>query len=374
MRPLLALLLSCSAIVATPAVAADNTPAPPPPPTTGSSSPPATGSPTQAPPAATSSGPASGKKSWARPQIEKVVAAGLMAPSIDVFRPNDRLTRGELAELLGALGGSWAVSGDPAAVVRVKELDAQLVRLLGVAATARSVRSTLAGAGLAPKGYAGTEVVARLLGLRLNHPQSEETLELRPLDPITRAETAYSVARVLALRASRSAQAVAGQAESLVLPELTEWQRKVLARATRFIGYPYIWGGTSDRPQSPFGVRVPGGFDCSGLVWRVYKTEPFEGAPQLAQVLQGRTTYVMSAEMRASERIRFASLQPGDLVFFGDEGPSSKPSQVGHMGIAIGGGWMIHSSSRGVTLAPMTGYYADRFAWGRRPLAEAGLA
>ena len=248
------------------------------------------------------------------------------------------------------------------------------MRLLGVAGTAKSVRATLAAAGLAPKGYAGTEVVARLLGLRLNHPQSDETLELGPLDGITRAETAYSVARVLELRASRSAQAVAGQAESLVLPELTEWQRRVLARATRFIGYPYIWGGTSDRPQAPFGVRVPGGFDCSGLVWRVYKTEPFEGAPQLAGVLQGRTTYVMSAEMPASERIRFSSLQPGDLVFFGDNGPSSKPAQIGHMGIAIGGGWMIHSSSRGVTLAPMTGYYADRFAWGRRPLAEAGLS
>ena len=31
-----------------------------------------------------------------------------MAPSIDVFRPNDRLTRAELAELLGALGGELA--------------------------------------------------------------------------------------------------------------------------------------------------------------------------------------------------------------------------------------------------------------------------
>jgi hypothetical protein len=44
------------------------------------------------------------------------------------------------------------------------------------------------------------------------------------------------------------------------------------------------------------------------------------------------------------------------------------------MGIYLGGGWMAHSSSRGTTLAPLVGWYRDRFAWGRRPLAEAGLA
>jgi hypothetical protein len=35
---------------------------------------------------------------------------------------------------------------------------------------------------------------------------------------------------------------------------------------------------------------------------------------------------------------------------------------------------MIHSSGQGVALAPIaTGYYVARFAWARRPLAEAGL-
>ena len=43
------------------------------------------------------------------------------------------------------------------------------------------------------------------------------------------------------------------------------------------------------------------------------------------------------------------------------------------MGIYAGGGWMIHSSRYGVALAPVEGWYAERFAWGRRPLAEAGL-
>jgi cell wall-associated NlpC family hydrolase len=44
------------------------------------------------------------------------------------------------------------------------------------------------------------------------------------------------------------------------------------------------------------------------------------------------------------------------------------------MGIYLGNGWFIHSSDYGVALATLTGWYANEFAWGRRPLAEAGLS
>jgi cell wall-associated NlpC family hydrolase len=106
----------------------------------------------------------------------------------------------------------------------------------------------------------------------------------------------------------------------------------------------------------------------------VYKLEPFAGAPTLSGVLKGRTTYAMSGEVARSARIAHADLEPGDLVFFGSRGPKSKPVEVGHMGIYVGSGWMVHSSDRGATLVPMTGWYETRFAWGRRPLAEAGLS
>jgi cell wall-associated NlpC family hydrolase len=82
----------------------------------------------------------------------------------------------------------------------------------------------------------------------------------------------------------------------------------------------------------------------------------------------------MSGEVPAAKRIPFASLEPGDVLFFGSKGPRSKPARVYHAGIYLGGGWMIHSSGQGVGLAPIaTGYYATHFAWARRPLAEAGL-
>ena len=65
---------------------------------------------------------------------------------------------------------------------------------------------------------------------------------------------------------------------------------------------------------------------------------------------------------------------PGDVIFFGSRGPASKPSEIGHMGIYVGNGWFVHSSSGGVTLQPLEGWYATTLAWARRPLAESGLA
>ena len=43
------------------------------------------------------------------------------------------------------------------------------------------------------------------------------------------------------------------------------------------------------------------------------------------------------------------------------------------MGIVVAPGWFVHSSGNGVTLQPLLGWYLSHFAWGRRPLREAGL-
>jgi cell wall-associated NlpC family hydrolase len=148
----------------------------------------------------------------------------------------------------------------------------------------------------------------------------------------------------------------------------------VLNVAISLIGYPYVWGGTSEKPEAPFNVQARGGFDCSGFVWRVYKLQAYPAGGALAATLQGRTTYQMSGEVPKSERVPFAELQPADVLFFGAAGPRSKPTQVEHAGIYLGNGWFIHSSDYGVALAPLSGWYRTRFAWARRPLAEAGLA
>src|SRR5207244_2530089 len=52
-------------------------------------------------------------------------------------------------------------------------------------------------AGITPPRRFGTEVVARLLDLRLNHPVGQDDLELQPQQTATRAEAAYSIAQIL---------------------------------------------------------------------------------------------------------------------------------------------------------------------------------
>jgi NlpC/P60 family len=257
--------------------------------------------------------------------------------------------------------------------VALKQLDAALVAYLGLAKAAREIQTTLATAGLAPPANTGTEAIARLLGLRLDHPAREDGLELLPDQAVTRAEAAYSFAQLLHLDDGQLAQ-VQAVADAFALPAFTPWQRRILTTAVHYVGFPYVWGGTSPTAETLFGVRSAGGFDCSGFVWRVYKLTPYDGEGHLADVLRGRTTYVMSGEVPKSKRIPAGKLQPADVMFFGAHGPSSRPSEVDHTALYLGNGWFIQSSGEGVTLLPFGGWYAGSFAWGRRPLSEAGLA
>ena len=321
--------------------------------------------------AGTASGAPSVHPQWAAAEIQTVVDAGLMGPSAVAFRPDDPLTASELAVVVSSLGGAISI-GDPDALVTMRELDARIVSLTGLRPEAQHVRRGVLDAGLAARPWLGTETVARLLELRVNHPRGEDELELQVTQPVTRAEAAYSFARYLALTGVQveSARSVLA---GFTLPSLTAWQRVVVDRALRFVGSPYVWAGTSEKPQQLFGTQLPGGFDCSGFVWRVYRNQPFEGAPGLSRVLVGRTTYAMSGEVGRALRVNRTALAPGDVVFFGSKGARSKPSEVGHMGIYVGNGWFVHSSRFGTTLTPMTGWYETTFAWGRSPLVEAGL-
>jgi cell wall-associated NlpC family hydrolase len=253
------------------------------------------------------------------------------------------------------------------------ELDARLVGALGLGDAAALFSKQARAAGLAVPSRFGTEVVARLLGLRLNHPADEDALELRPQDTATRAEAAYSVAQILHF-GDWQLSSVEAAAQSFALPALSAWQSRILDTAVARIGMPYVWGGTSDSAEAPFGVRSRGGYDCSGFVWRVYKLQWYPGEGTLASALRGRTTYQMSGEVPAAKRVAFARLEPADVIFFGARGPRSTASEVDHMGIYLGNNWFIHSSGYGVALATLDGWYRREFAWGRRPLAEAGLS
>ena len=214
-----------------------------------------------------------------------------------------------------------------------------------------------------------------MLGLRLNHPAAQDSLELRPQDPATRAEAAYSAAQILnfgLLADSWQIAQVKSLAASFTLPEVNDWQRQILNAAFSKIGMPYIWGGTSDNTETEFGVSSRGGYDCSGFVWRVYKLQSYsnEGRSPRRSRAGRRTDEV---EVPRSKRIGFKKLQPADVIFFGSRGPKSKGSQIFHTR-DLRRQRLVHPVLRQRRRArPAHRLVQAKFAWGRRPLREAGL-
>jgi cell wall-associated NlpC family hydrolase len=324
--------------------------------------------------------------SWAQPQIKLVTNRGIFAGSAATFEGSDPLSQGALAGAVANLTGTPPPApADPAAPVSIEDLDRALVDALGLGDSAYRFRLAARAAGITPPRRFGTEVVARLLGLRLNHPAGKDDLELEPQQTASRAEAAYSFAQILHFGAdhewwqdrhsssasaqadyasSREVERAKQDAQSFQLPPLTTWQQRIIGTAFVYVGYPYVWGGTGQETA---------GYDCSGFVWRVYKLTPYPDEGDLAGVLRGRTTMQMSGEVPRTLRIGIDELEPGDVMFFG-RGRRSKPAQVDHTAIYLGDGWLVQSSGDGVTLAPFDGWYRSSFAWARRPLAEAGLA
>ena len=323
--------------------------------------------------------PASGATAtdaWAKNAIALVTSRGIFPGTPATFRPTDPLTSGELAGLLSALGEPAAQ--DPAlplASVSVADLDAALVGALGLRPVAAQFADVARSAGLEPPGRFGTEVVARLLGLRTDLAPASQ--ELQPAQPATRADAAFSAARVLTLGGAPSAlhspvaaadagggvSYVRGISTDFAIPPLSPIQQQILRTAVSLIGFPYVWGGDNEKLEP--------GFDCSGFVWRVFKLASYPGAPGLAGTLRGRTAAQMALEVPSSERIPIGGLQPADILFFRPT-PTAPASQIDHAAIYLGDGWLIESAGQGVSLGRLD-WYGKRFAWARRPLAEIGL-
>jgi cell wall-associated NlpC family hydrolase len=245
--------------------------------------------------------------------------------------------------------------------VTVATFDQMLVEELGLASVAAHVQQTAGAVGLDPPSYFGTEVVARFLELDYEHPVGAQRLDLFPDQPITRAAAAWSLARVIDV----TAWDISDAREALTafeLPQMTAPERQALRIAVSRIGYPYVWGGTTDNTAD--GLEH-GGFDCSGFAWRVYKVS---GLPWGKQI-RGRTAAEQAGEIPRSQRLSIDQLAPGDLLFFGSAHFNSKAtaSNIIHEGIYLGNNWVIHSSGQGVYVLPLTGsWLGSSFAWGRR--------
>lgn len=119
---------------------------------------------------------------------------------------------------------------------------------------------------------------------------------------------------------------------------------KVKAEAEKFLGYPYVWGGSS--PETSF--------DCSGFVSWVYNHSGWSIGRCTAQGLYNICTPVSEGEV-----------QPGDLVFF--KGTYATYG-VSHVGIYMGNAEMLHCGDP-ISYADLTLPYWKQhfFAYGRLP-------
>ena len=90
----------------------------------------------------------------------------------------------------------------------------------------------------------------------------------------------------------------------------------ILAEAEKYVGFPYVWGGSNPSTS----------FDCSGFVSYVYNQCGWDFGRLGAQGLYNIST-------------RTNNPKPGDLVFF--TGTYDTPG-VSHCGIYVGDGWMLH--------------------------------
>ena len=104
------------------------------------------------------------------------------------------------------------------------------------------------------------------------------------------------------------------------VPEISgEKAQAIFAEAEKYIGMPYVWGGSS--PSS--------GFDCSGFVSYVYTAT---GVCNMGR-LTAQGIYDICTPISAEQA------QPGDLVFFKG---TYNTSEVSHVGIYAGNGQMLH--------------------------------
>ncbi len=99
--------------------------------------------------------------------------------------------------------------------------------------------------------------------------------------------------------------------------------------ALQFVGNPYVWGGTS----------LTNGIDCSGFTMQIYARYGIS-LPHHAASQPGYGTRISAAEAR-----------PGDLFFYGSG------NSIGHVGIYIGNGQIVHASNARTGIKISSAFY-----------------
>ena len=184
-------------------------------------------------------------------------------------------------------------------------------------------------------GFARADQVAQHVQTSQSADIATSATSADALPALVETQPAYEHAAAAAASAPRTLTRLAVR----VVRRASTIARALTRDALRFIGTPYVFGGTSGY-----------GFDCSGYVQHVFA---------LAGISLPRTA---DAQFYAGRSVSGHPLV-GDLVFFQtyEAGPS-------HVGIYLGGGRFVHaSSSRGVMVSSLgESYWATRYLGAKR--------
>jgi LysM repeat protein len=165
-------------------------------------------------------------------------------------------------------------------------------------------------------------VVARQVAAATAHPGlASATYTVRPGDTLSAIASRYHVS-VVQLEADnpqvQSGVLQVGQQLHVptFLDRLRSFGSRVVSVAERFLGVPYVWGGSS-----------PTGFDCSGLVQYVYRLLGYQ-LPRTSE-----------AQWNAVQHV--SKPKPGDLIFMNF--PGDYQAAPNHVGLYVGHGKMLNA-------------------------------
>jgi cell wall-associated NlpC family hydrolase len=114
---------------------------------------------------------------------------------------------------------------------------------------------------------------------------------------------------------------------------------KMIREAEKYLGYPYVWGGSSPSTS----------FDCSGFVCWVFTNSGVHDLPRTtAQGIYDQCIPVSAADAKA-----------GDIIFFTGTYNAGRP--VTHVGIYCGNGTMVHCGDPIQYTSINTSYWQSHF-------------